>query len=403
MRVILLVLDGLGVGAMPDVPYTRPQDQGANTLVHTAEAIGGLDLPCLRDLGLGCIQPAPGLKSVATPLASYGRANLGYVGADSYLGHQELMGTIPRKARHALMREVSGEIEDALYRRGYAVRRLTPDGHILIVNEAVVIADNLEADAGQNINVTVGLAHIPFEEAVQIGQIVRQTVRVARVIVFGGPGLTLEQILARVETRRGGQVGVNSPALDVYDENLMVRHLGYGVDPARQIASILAASGLRVSLIGKMADLIICDPACRNAAVPTEEVMDAIMDGIQENTFDFMAATVQETDLAGHEQDAQRLARVLAVVDEKLTRLLPLLGEEDVLMITADHGNDPSHSPGMHTREQVPILFYRPGWPAEHWRDRKSLADIAATVSVLFQVTGSQDGEAMIRSKYQRR
>jgi hypothetical protein len=102
------------------------------------------------------------------------------------------------------------------------------------VEEALVIGDNLEADPGLNINLTVATDIIDFAEALRIGQIVRQCVLVSRVIVFGGPGIDVEHILRHVHQRPNGQLGIDSPAVGVYNENLQVQHLGYGVDPSQQ-------------------------------------------------------------------------------------------------------------------------------------------------------------------------
>jgi phosphopentomutase len=390
MRAMLLVLDGTGVGAMDDVAISRPQDANANTLLHVAQAVGGLQTPTLAALGLGHIQSASGLETDQPPLASYGQAYLAYHGADSYLGHQELLGTIPIASQPTLMRDTADLIEQVLCRARHTVRRLP--GSMLVVDEAVVIADNLEADPGQNINLTVAFAHISFEDALKIGNIVRELVKVARVIVFGGPTLTLKEILYYVEQRPNGQTGVNSPALGVYDEKLMIRHMGYGVDPERQVSSILARAGKRVSLVGKMADLIVCPQAERNPVVPTQEVMNAMLDGLSRDTFDFMAVTVQETDLAGHEGDSQRFARVLAQADDGLAALLPLMHADDMLIVTADHGNDPTLRLGVHTRERVPVLVYRPGHPGRAFAIRTSLSDLPATIAAFFGVAVPQDG-----------
>jgi phosphopentomutase len=390
MRAMLLILDGLGVGAMDDVAESRPQDKQANTLLHVAEAVGGLNTPMLAALGLGCIQSAPGLEIHTPPLACYGQANLGYLGADSYLGHQELLGTTPLPSQPALMRDAAPMIESALREAGHEVRQLP--GGALVVDEAVVIADNLEADSGQNINLTLGLAHIRFEDALKIAGIVRSLVKVARVIAFGGPALTLDQILTHLEERPNGQTGINSPALGVYDEHLVIRHLGYGVDPEGQISSILANQGKRICLLGKMADLIFCASAARNPVVSTPEVMAAMIDGLRQDSFDFAAATVQETDLAGHEADAQRFSRVLTQADEGLRELLPLMRPDDLLIISADHGNDPTLKLGVHTRERVPVLIYQPGQPGKPFAPRSSLADIPATIAAFFGTRLPQDG-----------
>src|SRR5687767_8764523 len=113
VRATILVLDGLGVGAMHDVEETRPQDRGANTLVHTAERVGGLRLPTLERVGLGNVAPAPFLLHVGSAaLASYGACRLGYAGADTYMGHQEIMGSLLAPPSKQLMREVGPAVRE---------------------------------------------------------------------------------------------------------------------------------------------------------------------------------------------------------------------------------------------------------------------------------------------------
>src|SRR5207248_2700559 len=141
------------------------------------------------------------------------------------------------------LREAGPPLAAALEAAGHRVRRPLPDLPLLLVDEAVVVADNIEADAGQILNLTVPTGSIPFARALQIGQIVRARVQTSRVIVFGGPKISVADILAHVEVRPNGQAGVNSPRLGVYDADLQVRHLGYGVDPDRQLATAWAASG----------------------------------------------------------------------------------------------------------------------------------------------------------------
>jgi phosphopentomutase len=152
---------------------------------------------------------------------------------------------------------------------GHTVRRPLDGKPLLLVDEAVIVGDNLEADPGLNINLTVATDAINFEAASRIGQRVRSTVSVGRVIVFGGPGITTADILAHVEERANGQIGINSPALGVYNERLCIQHLGYGVDPDRQAASIISRRGISVVLLGKMADLIVCRPCSITIAGPT--------------------------------------------------------------------------------------------------------------------------------------
>lgn len=318
MRAVLLVIDGLGVGAMDDCTGTRPVDVSANTLRHVAERVGGLHLLTLGQMGLGNILVVPGICASAAPLASFAECLLAYYGADSFLGHQEIMGTIPRVPCRTLMFQAESRLAIALRAGGHKVASPFPGLPILLVDDAVVIGDNLEAEPGQIINLTVPTSQIDFNHALEIGRIVRGLVEVSRVIVFGGPHIGVADILENVEVRPSDQAGVNSPKLGVYDSNLVVRHLGFGVDSARQLANVWVRAGKPVGLFGKMADLVDCPSAERNAAVVTGQVMDWITRWLQTHSDGLVAATVQETDLAGHENDANRYAAVLGVVDQNL-------------------------------------------------------------------------------------
>jgi phosphopentomutase len=393
MRLILLVLDGLGVGEMPDVAKVRPQDRGANTLKSLMQNLANLRIDNLRRLGLGKIIALPGLETPGPgPLASYGRSQLAYYGADSYLGHQEILGTVPKMPVKTLMDGAAPRLEKLLADAGRRVRRPLDGKNLLLVDEAILVGDNLEADPGLIINLTVATDLIPFEEALKIGQIVRDAVQTSRVIVFGGPGIDVSDILQHVKQVENGQVGVDSPTLGVYNEHLQVQHMGYGVNPARQAPFILSQNNLPVVLIGKMADLVVCPAAIRDSVVPTPEVMEAILQYFREKHELFIAATVQETDLAAHEGDIYRLGCVLEQVDQALGALLTECSQDDVLIVCADHGNDPSLNVGRHTREETPLLVYQKGQPAVDLGIRDTLADIGATITHLFHSLSTQDG-----------
>ena len=394
MRVILLVLDAVGVGEMPDVLLVRPQDKGANTLKRVMQSAGHFGLTNLFQLGLGHIvasREGSGVP-ISSAWASYGISRLAHKGADSYLGHQEIMGTIPKPPETTLMRQAADSLEQKLTGHGHFVRRPLAGKSLLLIDEAVIIGDNLEADPGLNINLTVATDLIGFEEALRIGRIVRDAVCVSRVIVFGGPGIDISDILGHVEQRENGQIGVDSPSLGVYNDHLQVQHLGYGVDPERQAASILSRKGIPVILIGKMADLIVCPGSIRDPVVPTQQVMEAVFRSYRDTRDAFIAATVQETDLAAHEGDLLRLAAVLAEVDQGLGLLLSEMTAEDVLIICADHGNDPQLNVGLHTREETPLLIYQKGKRAIQLGTRDTLADIGATIAHLFNAPPTQDG-----------
>jgi phosphopentomutase len=120
--------------------------------------------------------------------------------------------------------------------------------------------------------------------------------------------------------------------------------------------------------------------------------MKAVLAAFRAEQEGLVAATVQETDLAGHAGDASRFGALLEVVDRSLAELLMEIIEADVLIICADHGNDPFVHPGQHTREQVPLLLYQKGRTAIHLGMRHTLADIGATLSHYFGLKATQDG-----------
>ena len=146
-----------------------------------------------------------------------------------------------------------------------------------MVNGLVTIADNIEADPGQNYNVTAPLDYISFEQELAIGRIVREQVEVGRVIVLGGRDITIKDILKAVVVKENNIVGIDCPKSGVYKKGYVVRHLGYGVNPETQITTILHKRGYPVSLIGKVADVIQCDGANYYPQVETDGVMELIL------------------------------------------------------------------------------------------------------------------------------
>lgn len=395
MKALLLVIDGLGVGAMDDA-----EEQGfppdANTLRHVAEEVGGLSLPALAKLGLGNVLAVPGIPARRTPESSCGQARLGYQGADSYLGHQEILGTIPESPTRALLGEVSDGLVRTLEAKGYRVSRPISHAALLLVNDAVVVGDNLEAAPGQAINVTVPTAAISFADALQIGHVVRAALRHSRVIVCGGPSVRVAELLSCVELRSDGRAGINTPKLGIYDGDYAVRHLGYGGDPARQLVHHYRDANEPVALFGKMADLIQGEVTTRSPIVDTVALLAAAEDWLRDNRDGLLALTVQETDLAGHEQDATRFAEVLSLIDSRLPSLLEALDLGDILAITADHGNDPLLGGGQHSRERVPMIWHEVGSNGSALGLRDSLADIAASIALKAGFRWAGDGSPFL-------
>jgi phosphopentomutase len=255
-----------------------------------------------------------------------------------------------------------------------------------VVNGRALVADSLEARRGLNINVTGSLDDLPFEELTRVGETVRSSVAVPRIIVAAGDGFDFMDVRRCVEKRSTGQVGVTSPELGLYGPNYRVRHFGLDSDGDDQLPARTKAHGYEVVLLGKAADIVYCDGAVRDNMIPTGEVLAACERHLRDLPSGLVVANVQEADLAGHEGDAARYRGVLEEVDAFVPRLLDALRPGDVLFVTGDHGNDPLFAHGQHTRERTPILVAGSAIRPTALGVRSTLSDIAATIAELLGV-----------------
>lgn len=394
-RAICLVLDGFGVGDMAGSAGSP------NTIQSITRIAGAPSVPTLDALGLPRIRamalrpPAGGNQATRTSSGA-GRARTAYVGADTYLGHQELMGTIPDAPHRVVLDQLGDALIDALHQKGFPAQwRSAADGRVLVVG-SVVIHDNIEAARGVNINVTGSMDEVDFDRILAISEAVRDLTKVSRVIAVGGRGYRLEDILAHVRRHQQGHIGVDTPSLGVYDENYRVRHLGYPVDTSQQAPSLAKQAGQHVALLGKAADVVSCpSPDVLDPVIDTDGVFHRAMDALANFTDGLIVMNIQETDLAGHEQDALRYRQVLELVDARLRVMLDTLCENDLLVISADHGNDPDIGSSQHTREFVPVLVHGPRAGHREVGTRQSLADVGATLCDWLGLPAPQDGQAI--------
>jgi phosphopentomutase len=390
-RLAILVLDGLGIGAQPDGDQT---DAGSDTLRHVLASNPGLDLPNLRAMGLLHVA---GIKGDGVPASfptrwpvAAGRSALGYPGADTYLGHLVMMGVPAAEFSLDLLRATAPIVTERLRAAGHSVQP-SRRGSALVVDGQVLVADNVEAARGLGVNVTASTERVPFEALLAIGHVVRAAVSNPRVIVVGATGFEIGDILEHLVERSPGQIGVDTPGLGVYRRPFDVRHLGSPAGEGALLTRYATDAGLPVVLLGKAAD-VIGGPAKRDNAMETDRVLGLLGDALDESPEGLFVANVQETDLAGHSQDPARFASILAQIDQALPRLLAQLTGDDVLMVTADHGNDPCSGHSGHTREYVPLLAAGPRVTPADIGTRESLADIGATAADLLHLQASIPG-----------
>ncbi|MBP3736386.1 MAG: phosphopentomutase [Lachnospiraceae bacterium] len=393
-RFVLVVLDSFGVGAMDDCPVVRPGSVGQNTALHLIER-KNLYLPTLEKLGImNAIGKETGRMHFC-PEANYAVSELAHFGADTFQGHQEIIGTKPKEPVFQSVLSHMDETEEDLKANGFRTKRYTKDGNtLLIVNDSVTVADNMESDPGQVINVSGTFDVSDFDTVVKIGRIVRRHYQTSRVIALGGENVPFSQMLDSVICR-GEFIGLDTSKSGVYHQGYQCRHLGYGVDETKQAPHALREVGVTTYMYGKAADILINDHGVNFPGVETGYLLDGLIRDLGEvREKAFFCLNVQETDLAGHQCDPDAYAKALEISDEKLAVILRMLDDDDVMIVMADHGNDPYSGSNLHSRERVPVLIRNTAFTGKYFGVRKTMADVGQTVAHYFG-TQLENGEAI--------
>ncbi|GAB4306365.1 MAG: phosphopentomutase [Promethearchaeota archaeon] len=384
-RAFVIVIDGFGAGALPDAADYG--DEGANTVLHALEATAGdpgaPDWPNLQALGLGNAAgdlgfDLPGCEPVEDPLASWGAMRAQSPGKDTISGHWEIAGIV---LEHAF----------ATFPPGYPsfpeplVRAFEAEvGRRVLGNKAASGTEIIEelgeehARTGRPIVYTSAdsvfqiAAHeevIPVDRLYEICRVARRLCdpyRVARVIArpfVGEPGS-----FVRTRHRHDFTMKPPEPPCTEFLRAAGVRTVGVG-----KIGDIFAGEGLDESFPDQG------NPACLKRTLELAREVRA--------TDQLVFVNLVDTDmLFGHRRDPAGYRSEVARVDEALGQLLALLGEGDLLVVTADHGNDPTYRGTDHTREHAPLLVHAPGTLGRDLGVREGFSDVARTLYDFFGV-----------------
>ncbi|MGC9219903.1 MAG: phosphopentomutase [Solirubrobacteraceae bacterium] len=369
-RAFVIVLDACGVGALPDAPaYGDSPD--SNTLKHVAELQGGLDLPVLGTLGLGCIAPIAGVAPVSDPVL-YGRlAPLG-PGKESVTGHWELMGVIPKAPLPTYPDGFPAELVHQLEQ---------VSGRRFCCNRPYSGTQVLEDFGDHHLQSGELILYTSADSVLQIA---------AHHDVLDEPGL--QRVCAAVREVTSGQHAVGRVIARPFTgvKSAYVRTTGrhdYSLrPPSRSYLQELQAAGVPVHGVGKIRDLFagvgvdFHHPAPTNAdgLAVTAELLQTVQAGL-------VFVNLVDTDqLYGHRHDVTGFGAALHAIDGAVGEWLERLGDDDLLVVTADHGVDPTASHTDHTREYAPLLASFTGHGGR--RHNGLLADVGA--SVLRWLTG---------------
>jgi len=367
-RACVIVLDAVGAGELPDA--AEYGDAGSDTLGHIARAVGGLALPNLEALGLGNVEPLEGCPPRPGAAAVAGRLLERSQGKDSTTGHWEMMGIVTTTPMptypHGFPPEV---IEPFVEQTGRGVLGNRPASGTVIIEELGEEHQRtgnwiVYTSADSVFQVAAHEQTVPLEE-------LYAGCRVARGILTGKNAVG--RVIARPFTGTPGRY-VRTPN----------RH-DFSLEPPRpNDLSLLRAAGVRVYGVGKIGDLFAgCDIDESHPTKSNVEGIDVTERLLREVESGFVFTNLVETDMLwGHRNDAEGFHRSLQEFDRRLPGLLDALRPGDLLVLTSDHGNDPTTPSTDHSREYALLLAYVQGRDANGRIHDGEFADVGATVDV---------------------
>ncbi len=383
-RVIVIVMDSVGIGEAPDAASFG--DTGSNTLGNTARAVGGLALPNMATLGLGNIAPLEGVRPQEQPAGAFGKLAEVSAGKDTSTGHWELMGVHLARSfpvyPEGFPRAVMQQFEAAIGREtlgnyassGTVILDELGETHVQTGKPIVYTsADSVFQIAAHEEVVPVDALYHMCSRARAILRGEHEVLRVIARPFVGAPGSW-----TRTANRR--DFSVTPPELTLLD---FLKNAGRMVYAVGKIEDIFAGCGI-------------------TDAVHTEHNMDgvdktlAVMRERREHGLIF-TNLVDFDAKYGHRNDPAGYARCLAEFDQRVPELLAALRDDDILVITADHGNDPTTPSTDHSREYVPIMVVGSHVSkGVNLGTRETFSDLSATIAELLGVQGPKRGTSFV-------
>ncbi|MEW6619430.1 MAG: phosphopentomutase [bacterium] len=387
-RFILIVLDSVGIGELPDAKHYG--DEGSNTLVNLSNAVGGLSLPNLAKLGLGNLGQIKGVKPVLTPAAAIGKMIEKSVGKDTTTGHWEIAGLVLKKPF-------------PLYPMGFPEEIIRPFkeaiGRDILGNKPVSGTEIIKELGKQHLETGFPIVYTSADSVFQIATHVDiisieelyRFCEIARKILVG------EHAVNRVIARPfGGKVG----------EFKRINHLrkDYSIAPFRPtILNALTEGGFSVTAIGKINDIFAGSGITTSFHIENNlDGIDKTIKAMRSKSKGLIFTNLIDFDMVyGHRNDIWGYAKALQDFDKRLPEILDALYEGDILILTADHGCDPTTKSTDHSREYVPLIGY--GSKVKKGVNlgiRNSFADISATIANIFKLSFITEGKGFEESLF---
>ncbi|HHW56876.1 MAG TPA: phosphopentomutase [Clostridia bacterium] len=382
-KVILIVLDSVGVGELPDA--YKFGDEGTNTLGHVVEKTS-IELPNMWKLGLGNIIPLKTVSSNPNPIGAYGKMAEKSAGKDTTTGHWEIAGLIVEKPFPTYPNGFPPDIIEEFERRiGRRVLGNKPASGTEIIKEL----GEEHVETGYPIVYTSAdsvfqiAAHeevIPVGELYKMCEIAREILKGDHAVgrVIARPFIGISGNFVRTGNRRDFSLKpFESTVLD------MLKQAGYEVYAIGKIEDIFAGQGI----------------TNKNHTTNNDEGITATIEAMNIVKIGLIFTNLVDFDMIyGHRNDVEGYAKALKHFDNRLPEIMGKLTEEDLLIITADHGCDPTTPGTDHTREYVPLLVYSPLMKeGVNLGVRSTYSDVAATIAEIFNIGPTKNGTSFLK------
>lgn len=366
-RAIIIVIDSMGIGAMPDCSEFGDTEQ-CNTLRNVCSFNGGLNVPVLETMGLGNIQEFEGIEKTATPIAQYGTLQEKSKGKDTTTGHWEIAGLVSEKPFATFPEGFPKELVDNFISKtncGGILANIPASGTAIIekLNDEhhVTKYPIVYTSADSVFQIAVDTDLIPLEILYKWCEIARKLLdeggyNTARVIAR--PYKIIDNKPTRISKDRRDYSMV-PPKETVLDK---VKSMGAKVIGIGKIEDIFSKKGITHAIHtgSNKEGLELTLKALKNELPLPEMKYDDV--NITDENREIIFTNLVDTDmLFGHRNNAEGYGKAIEEIDDYLEEILPLIGEDDLLVITADHGCDPTVEGTDHTREFVPVLYYSKG------------------------------------------
>ncbi len=381
-RAVVLVLDSVGVGELPDAELYG--DVGSNTLRNTALAVGGFDLPNLGAMGLGNIADVLGVPPSAETVSSWGKCAERSAGKDTTTGHWEMMGVEVGRAFPTYPDGFPDEVMDVFSSRtGLGWLGNKPASGTQIIQE---LGDE-HVRTGRPIVYTSAdsVFQIAAHEEVIAPDELYRVCAIARELLDG------EHAVGRVIARPFEGPDAKGRYTRTH------RRRDFALEPfAPTVLDVLTERGIAVHGIGKIGEIFAWRGVCDSPHVTDNmDAFDKLVAGVASAEPGFVLANLVDFDMIwGHRNDAEGYARGLEAVDRRMPELLDAMLDGDLLIVTADHGCDPTTDSTDHSREYVPLLALVKGsrGPGVSLGVRDTFADVGETVLDFYGMAGACGG-----------